>query len=182
MERDAESINGGHVSREDGRIRMEKDAEGMGEGLEGSVKVKVTGGEGRITGIHEGTCYCRGGNVYVLFREELWEDGGKNKTVFSSRLKIGGDQVSLRRSLPGKDGRAGTVMEFIYREQKPEEPGCFVNYPSPYGVLRLEIRTSRLLIEKRKGELHLKSCYVMLQEGNEIGKDEVKISLYAKGE
>ena len=42
MERNAESINGGHVSREDGRMRMEKDAEGMGEGLEGSVKVKVT--------------------------------------------------------------------------------------------------------------------------------------------
>ena len=159
---------------------MEKDVESLGEGLEGSVRLKVTGGRGQITGFHEGTCYCRGGHVYVLFQEELSEDGGKNKTVFSSRLKISEDQVILRRSLPGKDGRAGTVMEFIYREQKPEEPGCFVNYPSPYGVLRLEIRTNRLLIERRKGEMHLTVRYAMLQEGMEIQRDEVKISLYGK--
>ena len=141
-----------------------------------AVTITITGGQGEITNVCDGQYYYKNGQHYVLFREELAEDGGAQKTVFSSRLKISEDQVVLRRSLSDEDASARKhVMEFIYREQKPEEPGCFVDYPSPYGVMRLEIRTKKLRIKPGEEEMELRIFYHMLQEGQEVSRDELKI-------
>ena len=144
--------------------------------LEGAVRLEITGGQGEITSHHEGQCYYKNGHHYVLFREELLEDGKKKGISFSSRLKISRDQVTLRRSLPGKtENEAAHVMEFVYRRQEPTETGCIVDYPTPYGVLRLEIRTRELVIDRRAGEILVTIRYVMLQEGLEVSRDELKI-------
>lgn len=147
------------------------------ESWNGAVAIEITGGSGEIRNRHQGQCRVRNGHLYVLFQEELTEDGGKGRTVFSSRLKISDDQVTLRRSLA--DGKGGTspVMEFLYREQKEDEPGCLVNYPTPYGVMQLEIRTKELRIDRSAQEIMLYVRYVMLQGGQEINGDELKIRI-----
>lgn len=162
---------------------MEKEAKMPGgDGLEGAeslvgeVTISITGVNAGIRKDCEGQCYYRNGHVFALFQEEYEE------TVFSSRLKVSPDQVILRRSLPGKEEKsAGTVMEFIYRRQEADEPGCFVDYPSPYGSMRLEVRTKELFVEKKEGELYVFVRYLLLQEGQEIHEEELRISLKRKG-
>ncbi|MBR6478828.1 MAG: DUF1934 domain-containing protein [Lachnospiraceae bacterium] len=144
--------------------------------MEGAVLLKITGGQGQIVNTCQGQCYHKNGHHYVLFTEELSEDGGKGKTVFSSRLKISDDQVVLRRSLGAQDPELKKhVMEFVYRQREDADQGCFVDYPSPYGVLRLEIRTDDLMIDKSEEEISLRIKYQMLQEGQEISRDALEI-------
>lgn len=147
------------------------------EAWEGAVGIEIIGGRGEIQNCHEGQCRVRNGHLYVLFQEELTEDGGKGKTVFSSRLKISEDQVTLRRNLADGKGSTSPVMEFLYREQKEDEPGCFVNYPTPYGVMQLEIRTRELRIDRSEREICLFVRYVMLQSGQEISEDKLKVRI-----
>ncbi len=159
-------------------------------GLEGNVKIEITGGQGQIRNCHEGRCYFRNGHVYVLFSETLTEDG-RQGTTFSSRLKISENEVILRRSLPSMTGEAGTavksnmagetgtagkqVMEFAYRIQNEDDIGCMVDYPTPYGLMRLEIRTKKLEIQRDEERLKIQIEYTMLQEGQEIHGDKLHI-------
>ena len=144
--------------------------------MEGTVLVTITGGQGEITNTYEGQCYDKNGHHYVLFQEELTEDGGRDRVAFSSRLKIEENQVTLRRNAVSGEGAANkTVMEFIYREQAKGERGCMVDYPSPYGLMQLEIRTKKLRIAKEDGEIRVHVFYHMLQNGQEISRDELKI-------
>ena len=143
--------------------------------MEGQVSIEITGGRGEIVNRCEGQCYYKNGHHYVLFSEKLSEDGNDGNVTFSSRLKIGEDEVILRRSLP--DGKAGTkhVMEFAYRDRGEKEQGCRVDYPTPYGMMQLEIRTKELGITCGENEILVQVCYLMLQEGQEISRDELKI-------
>ena len=144
--------------------------------MEGLVTVEITGGQGQIVSRAEGQYYEKNGHVYVLFTEDLAEDGKKGKATFSSRLKISDDEVILRRSLPEKAAKRGAhVMEFIYRKQAADERGCMVDYPTPYGIMKLEIRTKELQIDRGDDYLVAKIGYAMLQEGQEIICDGVKI-------
>ena len=161
-------------------------------GLEGNVKIEITGGQGQIRNCHEGRCYFRNGHVYVLFSETLTEDG-RQGTTFSSRLKISENEVILRRSLPSMTGEAGTavksnmagetgtagkqVMEFVYRIQAEDDICCMVDYPTPYGLMRLEIRTRKLEIWQEEGQMEVQIEYVMLQEGQEINRDKLQIRI-----
>lgn len=147
----------------------------MEKELEGNVRLEITGGRGEIKNCYDGQCHYRNGHHYVLFQEEIEEDGGKGKVTFSSRLKLSDDQVTLRRSHLGE--KTAHVMEFVYRKQEAGERGCFVDYPTPYGIMRLEIRTQELRVEREKGELSCVARYVMLQEGHEISRDEVRITV-----
>lgn len=153
-------------------------------GMEGTVSLEITGGQGEITTRSTGQCYLKNGHHYVLFQEEIAEEersGKKEGLTFSSRLKIGPDQVTLRRTLPGKEGGpAKPMMEFVYRKQAEGEAGCFVDYPSPYGTLRLEIRTQELAIRRGDDEIVVYVRYVMLQEGQEVSRDALQIRVRAE--
>ena len=165
-------------------------------GLEGNVAIEITGGQGQIKNCHEGRCYLRNGHIYVLFSETLTEDG-KQGATFSSRLKISENEVILRRSFSeavgksvtvkasdvgenGTNGRAGAhVMEFVYRIQADEDVGCMVDYPTPYGYMRLEIRTGKLEIRQENNGMEIQIEYAMLQEGQEINRDKLGIQIYS---
>ena len=146
--------------------------------LEGPVTLEIVGGDGEIVNCHEGQCYYKNGHHYILFAEELAEDGKKGNVTYSSRLKISEKEVRLRRSLPGMNGSPRAhVMEFIYLLREEGERGCLVDYPTPYGTLSLEILTKELTVERREAELLAKIRYVMLQEGQEINQGSLKISI-----
>ncbi|MBR4733975.1 MAG: DUF1934 domain-containing protein [Lachnospiraceae bacterium] len=143
--------------------------------MEGLVSIEITGGMGEIVNRAEGQCYYKNGHHYVLFSEELSEDGKKGGVIFSSRLKISDGEVVLRRSLPDDKGGAKHVMEFTYRKQGDEERGCMVDYPTPYGTMRLEIRTRELEIAHGEEEILAQIRYQMMQEGQEINQDDLRI-------
>ena len=146
--------------------------------LEGPVTLEITGGNGEIVTCHEGQCYNKNGHTYVLFTEEMTEDGKKGNVTYSSRLKISEKEVRLRRSLPGTDqAPRAHVMEFVYLLRDEGERGCLVDYPTPYGTLSLEILTKELTVERKEAEIFAKICYVMLQEGQEISRDSLRISI-----
>ena len=165
-------------------------------GLEGNVRIEITGGQGQIRNCHEGRAYLKNGHIYVLFSETLTEDG-KQGTTFSSRLKISENEVILRRSFSEAVGKSGTVkasdmggngtngrasahvMEFVYRIQADEDVGCMVDYPTPYGYMRLEIRTGKLEIRQENNGMEIQIEYAMLQEGQEINRDKLVIQLYS---
>lgn len=150
----------------------------MEKELEGNVRLEITGGQGEIKNCYDGQCHYRNGHHYVLFQEEIEEDGGKGKVTFSSRLKLSDDQVILRRSHSGaKEVGAAHGMEFVYRKQEAGERGCFVDYPTPYGIMRLEICTQELIVEREEGELRYVARYAMMQDGQEISRDEVRITV-----
>ncbi len=151
------------------------------DGPLGEVLLEITGGQGEIINRHEGQMFYKNGHHYVLFSEELSEDGVKGRTSFASRLKISDDEVTLRRSLPARDGAGSAhVMEFVYRLRGEGERGCFVDYPTPYGVLRLEILTEELSVERSEEEFLILAKYVMLQEGQEVSRDQIKIQVRRK--
>jgi uncharacterized beta-barrel protein YwiB (DUF1934 family) len=161
-------------------------------GLEGEVRIEITGGQGQIRNCHEGRCYLKNGHIYVLFSETLTEDGKQGKT-FSSRLKVSENEVILRRSLPNAAEKpadhkaldvtggkpAARVMEFAYRIQAEDDLGCMVDYPTPYGLMRLEIRTTKLEISQEAERLEIQIEYTMLQEGQEINRDSLSIHVYS---
>lgn len=147
-------------------------------GLEGSVQLKITGGQGEITTTVPARCYYKNKSYYLLFEEALGEDDRKNTMVFSSRLKISRDQVILRRSPAGGEKKdSEPVMEMVYRKTGRDEPGHFLDYPTPYGKLRMEIRTDRLLIEENQDGMTVKILYRLLQEGKEISRDRIIIQI-----
>lgn len=147
--------------------------------LEGEVWVEITGGQGEITTRTTGQCYRKNKSFYVLFQEGIEEDNRENAIPFSSRLKISQNQVILRRSMPGQDGKAGKVaMEMVYQKQAEDEAGCIVDYPTPYGVLHLEIRTDKLVIRETEDEVKIDIHYRLLQENREISEDGLVIRIY----
>ena len=153
----------------------------MEKHLEGTVRLEIIGGQGEIKNCCDGQCFFRNGHHYVMFQEDLPEDGGRSVTSFSSRLKISDDQVTLKRTLlGGSEGKSAPAMEFVYQKKEPGEPGCFVNYPTPYGTMCLEIRTEELSIKKTEGEMRLTVRYLMLQEKREMLRDELLITLREK--
>ena len=79
--------------------------------MEGLVNIEITGGRGEIVNHAEGQCYYKNGHHYVLFSEELSEDGKKGGVTFSSRLKISEGEVVLRRSLP--DDKGGKSVHYL---------------------------------------------------------------------
>lgn len=140
--------------------------------LEGEVSLEITGGGGDITTLTTARCYYKNNSYYLIFQEELGDETGKDSQRFSSRLKISKDQIVLHRSLPQVEGKvACPVMEMTYRK----EPGSYVNYPTPYGVLRFDIFTDSLEISKRSGELKARIAYRLTQEGQEVSKDTLLI-------
>lgn len=147
-------------------------------GLEGPVQLKITGGQGEITTAVPARCYYKNKSYYLLFEEVLGEDDRKNAMVFSSRLKISRDGVTLRRSPAGEEKKASEpVMEMVYRKTGRDEPGHFLDYPTPYGKLRMEIRTDRLLIEENQDGMTVNILYRLLQEGKEISRDRIIIQI-----
>ena len=155
---------------------MERDTEK--KNLEGDVRLEITGGQGEITTVADARCYYKNKSYYLLFQEGIGEDGRENAVVFSSRLKISEEQVTLRRSLPGDDGKTSRpVLEMVYRKAAPDAPGHFVDYPTPYGKLRLEIRTDQLTVRETKDELTVKIQYRLLQEEQEASRDRLVIRI-----
>lgn len=146
--------------------------------LEGPVQLKITGGQGELTTSVTARCYYKNKSYYLLFEEAVGEDDRKNAIVFSSRLKISEDRVTLRRSLSGEEKKTSRpVMEMVYRETGRDEPGHFLDYPTPYGKLYMEIRTDRLLIEETQEGLTVKILYRLLQEGKEVSRDRIIIQI-----
>lgn len=146
--------------------------------LEGPVRLEITGGQGEITTVAAARCYYKNKSYYLLFQEGIGEDGRENAVVFSSRLKISEGQVTLQRSIPGDAGKGSRpVLEMIYRETAAEDPGCFVDYPTPYGKLHLEIRTDKLSIEETDEELTVAIHYRLLQEKQEAARDCLTIRI-----
>lgn len=145
------------------------------EDLKGEVLLEIIGGQGEITTKCKADCYYRNGSFYLLFQENIAEDGKKGEITFSSRLKISQDQVILRRAITAPDGSSKKAMEMTYRKQASDERGCVVDYPTPYGILRLEISTKELSVELGEGELNVDVSYLLLQEGQEAGGDQIRI-------
>ncbi len=145
--------------------------------MEGLVSIEITGGRGEIVNRAEGQCYYKNGHHYVLFSEELSEDGKKGGVTFSSRLKISEGEVVLRRSLPDDKGGAKHVMEFTYRKQGEKECGCMVDYPTPYGTMRLEIHTRELDVAQGEEEILVQIRYQMMQDCQEINQDDLRIMI-----
>lgn len=146
--------------------------------LEGPVQLKITGGQGELTTSVPAQCYYKNKSYYLLFEEAVGEDDRKNAIVFSSRLKISEDRVTLRRSLSGEEKKTSRpVMEMVYRETGRDEPGHFLDYPTPYGKLCMEIRTDRLLIEETQEGMTVKILYRLLQEGKEVSRDRIIIQI-----
>ncbi len=136
--------------------------------LEGPVRLEITGGQGEITTAVPARCYYKNKSYYLLFQEGIGEDDRENAIVFSSRLKISEEQVTLKRSIPGDAGKASRpVLEMVYRKTASEDPGYFVDYPTPYGKLHLEIRTDGLSIKETDEELMVTIHYRLLQEKQE---------------
>ncbi|MBR3509894.1 MAG: DUF1934 domain-containing protein [Lachnospiraceae bacterium] len=80
----------------------------------------------------------------------------------------------------GTDGKAGAhVMEFVYRIQAEEDIGCMVDYPTPYGLMRLEIRTRKLEIRREDKRMEIQIEYTMLQGGQEINRDKLHLQIYS---
>ena len=159
------------------RFGDESGMDGKTSGLEGNVKIEITGGQGQIKNCHDGRCFLKNGNVYVLFSETLVEDG-KQGSTFSSRLKISENEVTLRRSRPNTSEKPSAhVMEFVYRIQSEDDIGCMIDYPTPYGLMRLEIRTQTLKILREEEHLEIQIEYTMLQDGQEINRDKLKIHI-----
>lgn len=143
--------------------------------LTGEVSLEIVGGQGEITTQCRADCYYRNGSFYLLFQENIAEDGKKGSLTFSSRLKIGKEQVVLRRSLGDQGGTTKQVMEMTYRKLAADQSGSVIDYPTPYGVLRLEIRTEELSVLLQEGQLLAEISYLMLQDGREAARDQIKI-------
>ncbi|MBP5221969.1 MAG: DUF1934 domain-containing protein [Lachnospiraceae bacterium] len=151
---------------------------------EGDVFLEITGGQGEITTKCTAQCYYKNGSYYLLFQETIGEGGKEDKdaVTFSSRLKISDGQVTLHRSVPAADGKpAGKVMEIVYRRQADGERGMMVNYPTPYGVMALEVMTDHLEVQETESELKVLIHYRMLQNGQEAVKDRLLIRAVKKG-
>lgn len=143
--------------------------------LSGAVRLEIVGGQGGITTGALAECFYKNGHYYLLFREEIGDDEGKDATVFSSRLKISEKEVTLRRSLPGADRNVGrTVLEMTYKK----EPGSFANYPTPYGLFCFEICTDTLIVKAETEELSVHIDYRLMQEGQEVSKDSLDIRAF----
>ena len=157
--------------------RTEKNTEK--KSLEGQVRLEITGGQGEITTAVSARCYYKNKSYYLLFQEGIGEDGRENAVVFSSRLKISEDQVTLRRSTPGEDGQSSRpVMEMVYRVTPPDSPGHFMDYPTPYGKLHLEIRTDELTVRETEEEVTVTVQYRLMQENQEASRDRLTIRIH----
>ena len=147
----------------------------LSEGLKGEVELEITGGQGEIRTNCKADCYFRNGCFYLLFQENIAEDGKKGKLTFSSRLKISREQVVLHRSVVGEDGKSKKVMDITYRELLPQERGQVIDYPTPYGSLQLELYTKELTVELREGQLQADIAYRLLQGEQEAAVDRIRI-------
>ena len=147
--------------------------------LEGQVRLEITGGQGEITTAVTAMCYYKNKSYYILFQEGIGEDGRENAVVFSSRLKISKDQVTLRRSIPGEDGKSSRpVVEMVYRETHQDALGHFMDYPTPYGKLHLEIRTDELTVRETEEEVTVTVRYRLMQEDQEASRDRLTIRIH----
>ena len=154
---------------------MEEEWLALSEGLKGEVELEITGGQGEIRTNCKADCYFRNGCFYLLFQENIAEDGRRGELTFSSRLKISSEQVVLHRSVVGEDGRAGKVMDITYRELLPQERGQIIDYPTPYGSLQLELYTKEVTVELKEGQLQADITYRLLQDGQEAAEDRIRI-------
>lgn len=160
---------------------MEASWQEQSERLTGTVLVEITGGQGEITTNCEADCHYRNGSFYVFFEESIAEDGRKGQLAFSSRLKISENKVTLKRTLVGSDARGkGHAMEMIYEKRNAGERGCLIDYPTPYGILRLEIQTRELTVTMSRERLLVEIRYLLLQEGREASQDALTIRISKK--
>jgi len=149
--------------------------ETVADHLTGKVQLEITGGNGDVTTRTQADCYYRNGRYYILFCEEL-DPEKKGDAAFSSRLKISGEEVTLRRSRKNKQkNESRTVMEMIYRMGTKDGPGCMVNYPTPYGIIKLEIRTEEIFMEESADVLEVNIIYRMFQQEQEVSRDRIRI-------
>lgn len=157
---------------------MEDHWQEASEHLTGKVTLEITGGQGDITTKHEADGYFRNGSYYLLFEENISEDGKAGNISFSSRLKISRDRVSLKRRMKGQGTKApGHSMEMVYEMRGEEERGCLIDYPTPYGILKMEIRTKAMEVSLREKQLVAEIEYLLLQEDMEAGKDKLRIKV-----
>ena len=66
-------------------------------------------------------------------------------------------------------------MEMIYRMGTKDGPGCMVNYPTPYGIIKLEIRTEEIFMEESADVLEVNIIYRMFQQEQEVSRDRIRI-------
>ena len=161
---------------------MEDDWREVSALLTGKVDLEITGGHGEIKAKSVADCYFRNGSFYLLFQENIPEDGKEGRLIFSSRLKISRDRVSLKRNLVERGGKAaGHSMEMIYELREEGERGSLIDYPSPYGILKLEIQTRGMDIRVLEDQLIAEIDYLLIQEGQEAGTDRLKIKVGKSG-
>lgn len=98
-----------------------------------------------------GTYHLHKGKHYISY-EELSEDG---EGVIKSRIGLDPVRVEMTRS-----GAASARMSF--------EESCNTEavYQTPYGELRFEIRTSRIMIEEVQNRLEASLEYSLFSNGN----------------
>lgn len=155
---------------------MAADWQEASKGLTGEVVLEIVGGQGEITTRCKADCYYRNGSFYLLFEENVAEDGKRGELSFSSRLKISEGRVTLKRSVSAQKGaNSDHAMEMIYEKRAEGERGSLVEYPTPYGKLLLEIQTVELSISVLEEELVAEIEYLLLQEGQEASRDKLRI-------
>ena len=69
-------------------------------------------------------------------------------------------------------------MEMIYELREEGEKGSLIDYPTPYGILKLEIRTKEMDIRMMEEQLIAEIDYLLIQEGQEVGKDRLRIQVH----
>ena len=160
---------------------MQEQWEEAAASLMGPVTLEITGGLGEIKSSNLAQCHYRNGSYYLLFEENVAENGKKGELSFHSRLKISKNRVSLKRSFADGDGKpAGQAMEIVYEMRGEGERGSLIQYPTQYGILHLEVLTQSLAVSAAEEELTVRIHYVLMQEGQEASRDEVLIRVTKK--
>lgn len=112
----------------------------------------------------EAECYERGGSLYILYQEKS-EDG----TLTKNRIKFKEGFLELT-----KKGSVNTSMIF--------EPGRehMTDYTTPFGLLRLGIRTDTVEARPKKGSLEITAAYTLSAGGKDISHCFISIKIQKK--
>ena len=133
------------------------------------VLIKIKGVQQDDTGeinssetVAHGEYYFRNGSHYILYEETDEDSGGKVK----SSLKLKGNTLELV-----KKGTVDSRMTFESGKSHTAD------YATPFGMLRMETVTSRILFSEREERFQIKAEYELWANGTFVSKCKLTIDL-----
>lgn len=128
--------------------------EGYQSGTAGSIKTQTPGIYQEIDGIH-----------HIQYNEKVQG----SKLISKNTIKIGKSQVTLSK-------RVRESSQMVFDLEKITQ----TTYPTPYGNLTFDIKTSSIMLDETPEKIDLVLEYSLSAEGNHVSDNKTVITILAK--